>query len=140
MDYNDKDNFNTVCEFRNVILCEELTKENLSEALKNRRLYASEDKNIKVDFFINKSPMGSIIEKTKILKFIISAIDNDDKDKINKIEVYSNNNNLIESKYFNSNYAKLDFTLETVKKDTFYYVVITQNNNKKTITSPIWIE
>ena len=84
--------------------------------------------------------MGSIIEKPKMLKFIISAIDNDDKDKINKIEVYSDNNDLIESKYFNSNYAKLDFTLETVKKDTFYYVVITQNNNKKTITSPIWIE
>ncbi len=140
VDYNDKDNFNTSCEFRNVILCEELTKENLSEALKSRRLYASEDKNIKVDFFINKSPMGSIIEKPKMLKFIISAIDNDDKDKINKIEVYSDNNDLIESKYFNSNYAKLDFTLETVKKDTFYYVVITQNNNKKTITSPIWIE
>ena len=44
VDYNDKDNFNTSCEFRNVILCEELTKENLSEALKNRRLYASEDR------------------------------------------------------------------------------------------------
>ncbi len=137
---DDKDSFNVSCEFRNIVLCEELTKESLSDTLKNRRLYVSEDKNIKVDYFINKSPMGSIIKEPKMLKFTISAIDNDDNDKINKIQVYSNNDDLIETKYFNSNYAKLDFTLEKVKKYTFYYVVVTQSNNKKTITSPIWIE
>ena len=83
--------------------------------------------------------MGTIIENPNNLRFIVSAIDNDLDEKIMKIQVFSNNNKFIKGKTFNSNYAKLDFSLNNTK-DSYYYAIITQKNNKKTITAPIWIE
>lgn len=125
--------------FRTIVLCENLTKNDILDALVNRRVYTSEDKNIKVDFTINREPMGTIIENPNNLRFIVSAIDNDLDEKIMKIQVFSNNNKFIKGKTFNSNYAKLDFSLNNTK-DSYYYAIITQKNNKKTITAPIWIE
>ena len=52
--------------------------------------------------------MGSTIINTSKLNFSISAIDCDEKDKINEIQVISNNGEIIKSKKFNSNLAKLD--------------------------------
>lgn len=139
-EYNDTSTFNINSEFRSIVLCENLSKNDLLDAFKNRRVYASEDKNIKTDFYINKMPMGSILDTCDKLRFTISAVDNDELDYITKIEVFTNKNKLVRSKDFSSNYAKVDFILNGVAKNTYYYVVVTETNNKKTITAPIWIE
>ena len=83
--------------------------------------------------------MGSTIKNTSKLNFYISVIDNDENDKIKKIEIISNDNKIIKSKNFNSNIAKLEFS---IKSDTnrFYYVKVTQNNNKVSVSAPIWIK
>ena len=60
-------------------------------------------------------------------------------DKIDEIQVISNNGEIIKSKTFNSNLAKLEFTLKS-NKNKFYYIKVIQNNDKISVTSPIWIE
>ena len=96
-------------------------------------------KNIKIDYSINNLPMGSTIKNTSKLNFNISAIDSDENDKIDEIQVISNNGEIIKSKTFNSNLAKLEFTLKS-NKNKFYYIKVIQNNDKISVTSPIWIE
>ena len=96
-------------------------------------------KNIKIDYSINNLPMGSTIKNTSKLNFNISAIDSDENDKINEIQVISNNGEIIKSKTFNSNLAKLEFTLKS-NKNKFYYIKVIQNNDKISVTAPIWIE
>ena len=82
-----------------------------------------EDKNIKIDYSINNLPMGSTIKNTSKLNFNISAIDSDENDKIDEIQVISNNGEIIKSKTFNSNLAKLEFTLKS-NKNKFYYIKV----------------
>lgn len=126
-------------ELRTVVLCTDLNKNAFYDSLKNMRVYATQDKNLKIDFSINENIMGSTIKNTSNLYFNISVIDNDVKDKIKKIEIVTNNGKIAASKNFNSNLAKIDLKLLTLK-DCYYYVKVYQNNNKTSVTAPIWIE
>lgn len=125
---------------KTTVLCEDLSKSKIIDAIRNRRIYVSEDNNMDIYFSINKMPMGSIIKSPSYIRIIFSAIHNDEFDKIQKVEVFSNNNKIVYSRDFDSNYAKSDFTLKVPKENTYYFVVITGKSNKKSITSPIWIE
>ncbi len=136
---NHRVDFGIANEFRTVILATDLNKDALYDSLRNMRVYATEDKNIKIDYSINNLPMGSTIKNTSKLNFNISAIDSDENDKIDEIQVISNNVEIIKSKTFNSNLAKLEFTLKS-NKNKFYYIKVIQNNDKISVTSPIWIE
>ncbi|MEF9992046.1 MAG: CehA/McbA family metallohydrolase [Peptostreptococcaceae bacterium] len=132
-------NFGIANEFRTVILATDLNRDNLYDALKNMRVYATEDKNIKIDYTINDTYLGSTLKNPSKLRFSISAVDNDSKDKIQEIQIISNNGEIIKSKKFNSNLAKLDFTIKP-SSNKFYYVKVYQNKNKISVTAPIWIK
>ena len=136
---NHRVDFGIANEFRTVILATDLNKDALYDSLRNMRVYATEDKNIKIGYSINNLPMGSTIKNTSKLNFNISAIDSDYIDKINEIQVISNKGEIIKSKKFNSNLAKLEFSLKS-KKNKFYYIKVIQNNDKISVTSPIWVE
>lgn len=136
---NHRVDFGIANEFRTVILATDLNKDALYDSLRNMRVYATEDKNIKIDYSINNLPMGSTIRNSSKLNFCISAIDSDEIDKISEIQVISNNGEIVKSKHFNSNLAKLEFTLKS-KKNKFYYIKVIQNNDKISVTAPIWIE
>ncbi len=116
-----------------------LNKDSLYDSLKKMRVYATQDKNIRIDYSINELPLGSTITNSTKLNFSICAIDNDYNDKIKKIQVISNNGEIIRQKDFNSNLAKLEFNIKPTK-NKFYYVKVIQNNNKVSVTAPIWIK
>ena len=136
---NHRVDFGIANEFRTVVLATDLNKDALYDALRNMRVYATEDKNIKIEYTVNNLPMGSTIKNISKLNFNISAIDSDEKDEITEIQVISNNGEIIKSKSFNSNMARLEFSLKS-KKNKFYYIKIIQNNDKVSVTAPIWIE
>ena len=81
------------------------------------------------------------INNVLISRYDIDRILNvfDENDKIDEIQVISNNGEIIKSKTFNSNLAKLEFTLKS-NKNKFYYIKVIQNNDKISVTAPIWIE
>ena len=136
---NHRVDFGIANEIRTVILATDLSKDALYDSLKNMRVYATEDKNIKIDYSVNNLPLGSIINKSSNLNFSISVIDNDSSDIIDEIQVISNKGKIIKNKNFNSNLAKLEFTLKPID-NAFYYVKVIQKNNKISVTAPIWIE
>lgn len=136
---NHRTDWGVANEFRTVVLCTGLNENSFYDSLRNMRVYATQDKNIKIDYSINDQVMGSTIKNTSNLYFNISVIDNDLKDKIKRIEVISNNGKIVAYKNFSSNLAKLELKLSTLK-DSYYYVKVYQNNNKISVTAPIWIE
>ncbi len=136
---NHRVDFGIANEFRTVVLSTDLTKDGLYDALKHMRVYASEDKNLKIDYTINDLPMGSTISKTSKLRFCVSVIDTDFEDKIEEIQIISNKGDIIKSKKFNSNLAKLEFSSKSIK-NKFYYVKVIQKNDKISVTAPIWIK
>ncbi|WP_296644812.1 CehA/McbA family metallohydrolase [Romboutsia sp. 13368] len=136
---NHRVDFGIANEFRTVVLATDLNKDALYDALRNMRVYATEDKNLKIEYAINNLPMGSTIKNTSKLNFNVSAIDSDEIDKINEIQVISNNGEIVKSKKFNSNMARLEFSLKS-SKNKFYYIKIIQNKDKISVTAPIWVE
>lgn len=136
---NHRVDFGICNEFRTVVLATDLTKDNLYDSLKKMRVYATEDKNLKIDYTINDLPMGTTISNPAKLRFSISVIDNNDSDKIQIIQVISNEGKIIKSKNFNSNLAKLEFTIKP-EDQKFYYVKVLQDKNKTSVTAPIWIK
>lgn len=138
--YNEYPNVDIEKDLRTTVLCEDLSRSKIMDAIKNRRIYVGEDNNIDIYFSLNKMPMGSIVKSPSYVRIIVSAINNDEYDKVKKIEIFSNDDEIIYTQEFNSNYAKVDFTLKPPKKNTYYFALITEDNNKKSVTSPIWIE
>lgn len=121
-------------------LATDLNKDSILNSLKNRRTYVSNNKNLDLEFNINSSNMGSTIKNPSKLNFNISAIDTSYKNKINNIYIMSNNNKVIKNIKFNSYLAKSEFILKEFEKYSYYYLIIKQDNNKTTISAPIWVE
>ena len=136
---NHRVDFGIANEFRTVILSTDLTKDALYDGIRNLRVYATEDKNIKIDYTINNCQLGSTLLNPSKLNFSVSIVDNDLNDIIREIQIISNKGEIIKQENFASNLAKLDFTLDNTK-DAFYYVKVIQNNDKISVTAPIWIK
>lgn len=136
---NHKENWGIANEFRTVVLCTDLNESNFYDSLRNMRVYATQDKNIKIDYTINDEVIGSTIQNSSALNFNVSVIDNDFNDKIKKIDIISNNGDIITSKIFDSNLAKLEFKFNCTK-NSYYYAKVYQSNNKISVTAPIWVK
>lgn len=136
---NHRIDFGVANEFRTVVLSTDLSKDAIYDSLKKMRVYSTEDKNIKIDYTINDLPIGSTLRNPSKLNFSICAIDKDYNDKVKEIQVISNKGEIVKRKKYNSNLAKLEFTLKP-EKNKFYYVKVIQNLNKTSLSAPIWIK
>jgi hypothetical protein len=87
---------------RTIILAHNLTLSSIIDGIRNRRVYASLDKNLNVDYCINNWVMGSILSNQDTLNFAITVSDPDEKDFISKIEIIADGK-VVLSKIFNSN-------------------------------------
>jgi hypothetical protein len=75
---------------RTFVLAKDKTKASILDAMKNRRTYASLDKNLQCRYSVNGSVMGSTLDSPRVFKFDIDISDPDTtspKDKITKIDI-----------------------------------------------------
>jgi hypothetical protein len=75
---------------RTFVLATNRTKVAILDAMKNRRTYASLDKNIQCRYTVNGAIMGSTLTRPEVFDFDISISDpdtNNVKDKITKIDI-----------------------------------------------------
>lgn len=122
------------------ILATDLNKDSILNGLKNKRTYVTNNANLNLEFTINNSHMGAIIQNPSKLNFNISAIDSNYQNKIKKIYIISNNNKVLKNIDCNSYLTKSEFTLKEFEKYSYYYLIIMQENKKATISAPIWVE
>lgn len=124
---------------RTVILTDDLSSDGLLSGLKNMSVYASEDKNLTIDYTVNDQLMGSIISEvsTEPLKFNVQIDDADITDTISKVEIVTNSGRVAESKAFESNVV--DWSFELIPVQGYYYVRVTQADKNMAVTAPIWV-
>lgn len=138
---NNQDNhqkeWGTANDARTVVLASELSRESIYDAIRNYRVYATEDKNLKVTYIVNDKIMGSILENPQNLKINISVVDPDESDSITKVSLISNQGIEVESKFFNSN--EILWNLELNPLYDYYYVKIEQEDGDITVTAPVWV-
>lgn len=142
----DHDTHNTVFgrshQSRTVVLAPSLTRENIMEAYRAMRFYASEDWNTKVSFTVNGAVMGSSVTEADSISIDVSIDDEDVSDKTTSIKVIwgvPKSGTLGKVLASKSNSETLSYT-GTAPNSAYYFLEITQKDGDKIYTAPVWVE
>jgi len=126
---------------RLVVMSPILNRREIIEGIKRRRIYSSDDWNVKVNFFVDNLPMGSIIENSGNAEIYINVND-PDAEQISSITIYygvpgSGSNPTVLTSINNSSTLSYTHTLNN-NSSYYYYCYIVQADGDKIWTSPIW--
>ncbi|MBR6825547.1 MAG: S-layer homology domain-containing protein [Oscillospiraceae bacterium] len=137
---NHKGLWGTANNARDVILADEASEEAIYDAIRNLRVYATEDKNLEILYTMNELPMGTIMEEApETLEFSISLKDPDAKEVFTKVELIVNSGKVA---YTWDNEEELASGLLTASLEpeySYYYVRVTQADKDLAVTAPIWV-
>lgn len=122
---------------RTVIEAPALTEEAIYQSLRERKVYATEDENLKINLTVNDEPMGTIFKDAEKLNFKINVMDEDKEDKISKISIIANGGAVVESKKFDSSSA--DWNVELKPEYSYYYIRVDQSDKDIAVTAPVWV-
>lgn len=133
---NHKGNWISSNTARTVIVAPSLTRDSLYEAMSNRRVYATEDENLKIDYTVNNQPMGSILNSPTTLDAIININDPDSTDVIGKVSVIVNGGKVLATKTFTTNSAQWNLALDT--SYSYYYIRVDEGDKDIAVSAPVW--
>lgn len=125
---------------RTVIEAEELTRESLYEAIRERRVYSTEDENLEISYELNGATMGSILAEQTEAHVNITVKDPDALDHIDKIQLITDGGRVAhEVTNVNSTEKEWNLSFEPAASSTYYYVKVTQADKDIAVTAPVWI-
>ncbi len=132
---------------RTVFVGEDLTRHALLEAMRSRRLYSSDDPNVRVVFKLGPAWMGSEVE-TREQSVRFTAIVEDDE-PVTYLELITNGGAVVNSKPFREGERIVSWnpTVEILGEEYFYLQVTTLNEWEEdgpdteqiVVTAPIWV-
>ena len=124
---------------RTVIESSDLTRESIYDAIRNMRVYATEDENLRISYEVNNNTMGTILPKTNNLDFEVNVEDIDSGDNIKKISIIGDGGKVVKSiDNVNSTNKKWEFSLDE-SVSSYYYVRVEQSDKDIAVTAPIWV-
>ncbi len=125
---------------RDVVVTDDFTEAGLYRAMSERRVYATEDQNLRIYYYLNGELMGSIIDTTEqeVTEISISAsISDPDGEKLGKIEVIGENGISLAS--FDAPGATYELKTTLPNTDAYYYLKVTQADGDIAVTAPVWL-
>ena len=136
---NHKGKWGNANDARDVILTDDFTEDGIYEALRARRMYATEDKNLEIDYTVNGNMMGSIIDVPEKLNFEISFNDPDRTDSIAKVELVVNSGKVAYTWDSAADLTKGSVSVELAPEYTYYFVRVTEGDGDLAVTAPVWV-
>ena len=137
---NHKGKWGNANDARDVVLVEEFTEEGIYDAIRNYRVYSTEDKNLEITYMVNDLPMGTIIETVPdTLNFDITVMDPDDTDSIAKVELIVNSGKVAYTWDAPDELATGILSAQLTPNYSYYYVRVTQADGDLAVTAPVWV-
>ena len=136
---NHKGKWGNANDARDVILTDDFSESGIYEALRARRMYATEDKNLDLDYTVNGNMMGSIIDVPEKLNFEISFNDPDRTDSIAKVELVVNSGKVAYTWDSAADLTKGSVSVELAPEYTYYFVRVTEADGDLAVTAPVWV-
>lgn len=136
---NHKGRWGNANDARDVILTDDFSESGIYAALRARRMYATEDKNLVLDYTVNGNMMGSIIDVPEKLNFEISFNDPDRTDSIAKVELVVNSGKVAYTWDSAAALAKGSVSVELAPEYTYYFVRVTEADGDLAVTAPVWV-
>lgn len=122
---------------RTVVLAKSLTEEALYAAMKDRRVYATQDSDLAIYYELNGTVMGSIIPKSKDAEITVFLSDPTDE-AIGSVEVVTDGGAVLVSEYVETPSQVLE--LSASSGHSYYYLRITQPDGDVAVTAPVWMD
>lgn len=124
-------------EARTVVLAKDLTEEALYAAMKDRRVYATQDSDLAIYYELNGSVMGSIIPKSESAAVTVFLSDPTDE-AIGNVEVVTDGGAVLVSEYVETPSQVLELSASC--GHSYYYLRITQPDGDVAVTAPVWMD
>ncbi|SHO45193.1 CehA/McbA family metallohydrolase [Anaerocolumna xylanovorans] len=122
---------------RTCILADSLTRDNIYDALRNLRIYATEDNDLSIQYTLNDEVMGTILdEKPKEANISVKLKDPTDA-AIGKVEVIVNGGLSVAQQNVTTNEATVKFSLPA--DYSYYYIRVTEPDKNIAVTAPVWV-
>ena len=134
---NHKGQWGDASEARTVVLAKSLTEEALYDAMKDRRVYATQDSDLTVYYALNGTVMGSIIPKSESAAVTVFLSDPTDE-AIGSVEVVTDGGAVLVSEYVETPSQVLE--LSASGGHSYYYLRITQPDGDVAVTAPVWMD
>lgn len=113
------------------------SKNQIVDALANRRIFISSGDEIKMKFSINDGKIGSIVRNYDKLNIQYSITN--PNNKISAVEVISNNGEIVFSRHgIEQNEASDKFQLEALNDFAYFYLKSYFDNGETAFTAPVW--
>lgn len=122
---------------RTVALAKDLTEEALYAAMKDRRVYATQDSDLAIYYELNGTVMGSILPKSEEAEITVFLSDPTDE-AIGSVEVVTDGGAVLVSEYVETPSQVLE--LSASGGHSYYYLRITQPDGDVAVTAPVWMD
>lgn len=122
---------------RTVVLAKSLTEEALYAAMKDRRVYATQDSDLAIYYELNGTVMGSIIPKSKSAAVTVFLSDPTDE-AIGSVEVVTDGGAVLVSEHVETPSQVLELSVSG--EHSYYYLRITQPDGDVAVTAPVWMD
>ena len=122
---------------RTVVLAKDLTEEALYAAMKDRRVYATQDSDLAIYYELNGTVMGSILPKSKDAEITVFLSDPTDE-AIGNVEVVTDGGAVLVSEYVETPSQVLELSASGGR--SYYYLRITQPDGDVAVTAPVWMD
>ena len=136
---NHKGRWGNANDARDVILTDDFSESGIYAALRARRMYATGDKNLELDYTVTGNMMGSIIDVPEKLNFEISFNDPDRTDSIAKVELVVNSGKVAYTWDSAADLTKGSVSVELAPEYTYYFVRVTEADGDLAVTAPVWV-
>ena len=137
---NHKGKWGNANDARDVVLTADFTEEGIYDAIRNYRVYATEDKNLELNYTVNGLVLGSIIEEVpEVLNIEVSFFDPDASDSISKVEVIVNSGKVAHVWDDPAVLSAGVLTAALAPDYSYYYLRVTQGDSDIAVTAPVWV-
>ena len=139
---NHKGKWGNANDARDVILTDNFSEAGIYNAIRQYRMYATEDKNLEISYTVNGLQMGSQIGTEEIpasLNIEVLVNDPDATDTIAKVEVIVNSGRVAYTWNNPTELASGELTATLEPTYSYYYIRVTEGDGDLAVTAPVWV-
>ena len=137
---NHKGKWGNANDARDVILTDNFSEEGLYQAIREYRVYATEDKNLEINYTLNGQMLGSIIEEVPEMANInVTVYDPDRTDSISRVEVVVNSGTVAYTWNDPAQLAGGELSCSIPAKYSYYFIRVIQGDGDIAVTAPVWV-
>ncbi|MGL4608006.1 MAG: chitobiase/beta-hexosaminidase C-terminal domain-containing protein [Eubacteriaceae bacterium] len=123
---------------RTVIHTNDLSVEGVYEALRDMRVYATEDNKLDITYTLNGYPLGSILDEIPETATLKAKLATENPEKIATVSVISNGGESIYSQNFSSSEVDFEQMIQSPVPG-YYYIKVVEESGKIAVTAPVWL-